>query len=215
MSDTIESLVSSGLLDKDFLDIPDCASNTTEATETTEDNDSHYEGYHCHNIRKSISQPPKFTHIPKTEHNLEDDILVVNMDYTNHNDNVSNDADQYQYYRETSYHWLFSSKSAGWWHFTQPFNDKLEQAYQSDESSIVMTIGGRKIIVDFTDMTQRCGGSSRNILRIETLKDINLRGIGSNTVSKTVVLRPPRNTSLVYYHSKLCDCGRNEHVDRT
>lgn len=119
---------------------------------------------------------------PRTYHDVHD---------TSDEDDV-NDADKYSYYREVKYHWLFGGRSnPGWWHFPQKDNDRLEHKYQKGKSETKLNINGQILIVDFNNMTQRNGDAVRNILRVETLKDIYLKGIAGESVSKETLLNPP------------------------
>lgn len=98
------------------------------------------------------------------------------------------DDDDYSYYQAVKYHWLYSSQSYGWWHFSEEDNDILEKAYQSGKPDAELTIGGNQFYFDFDKMIQRSRGrSTRNVLRVTELHDIALRGIAGTRIDKDTV----------------------------
>lgn len=103
-------------------------------------------------------------------------------------DELSNESEDYTYYQSVKYHWLYSSQSYGWWHFSQEDNDTLEQAYQSGKPNTELSIGGHQFYFDFDRMIQRSRGrSTRNVLRVPDLSDIALRGVAGTRLDKDTV----------------------------
>lgn len=97
-------------------------------------------------------------------------------------------GEDYSYYQSVKYHWLYSSQSYGWWHFSQEDNEALEKAYQSGKSETELAIGGNQFHFDFDKMIQRSRGrSTRNVLRVKELFDIALRGIAGTRIDKDTV----------------------------
>ena len=113
------------------------------------------------------------------------------------------------YFATVSYHWLYSGRAHGWYHYAQEENEALERAYRSfrdgtEGPTCQLRIGtgadrSRQFDMNFAEMTQRSGGSVRNILRVSTdvLYDIALRGVAGDTkVTKEELLGTNRATPL-------------------
>lgn len=131
---------------------------------------------------------PQFSHIDRPNNRAYSEDVIDTSD----EEEMAEPTDKYQYYREVGYHWIYSGKSGpGWWHFSQADNERLERKYQSGKDRTKLEVSGQTMIVDFNDMTQRNGPACRNILRVETLKDIYLKGIAGSAVEGGLVVRGP------------------------
>lgn len=96
--------------------------------------------------------------------------------------------DDLAYYQNVGYHWLYSSPSYGWWHFSKDDNEKLEQAYRSGQQHLTMDIGQHTFTIDFSKMLQQGGGKPRHLLRSPTLSDIVLKGVAGSRIEKRDIL---------------------------
>lgn len=94
------------------------------------------------------------------------------------------------YYRTVAYHWLYSSPSYGWWHFSKDDNDKLEKWYRSGQHMASLYICGNCYTIDFTQMTQKGNGKPRHLLRTTILGDIVLKGVAGSRILKNDILKP-------------------------
>jgi len=217
MSD-LQALIDAGLLDKDFIDIGDSA--LAEADNEAEDEDidvdleeaeeaayaynntpqhrPHVPAWTRHRQPQSASTlfnkrdtTETFEHksVPERRRYGEVDVDDV-VDTSDEEDEVTVD-DRYRYYREVIYHWLYGGRGAGWWHYSEKDNDRLERKYKSGKDRTKIEINGHTLIVDFNEMAQKSGSSSRNILRIETLKDIYLKGVNGDHITKDTILKNP------------------------
>ena len=100
------------------------------------------------------------------------------------------DVKDLSYYNNSDFFWLYSGRSQGWWLYAENENEELEKQYKSGGRSCDLIISGRSYHFNFSDMTQSSGHSSRNILRIETLKDVALRGIAGTRIEKAKLCKP-------------------------
>ena len=194
---TIKDLIDMGILDADFAEVKgvvpdDPASNPSSPVSH---NDSVWVGSREREHEHVFSHEPRFTHnnTYNRQHQSHDDIDEPEDELFSSSDEVEDE--NYSYFKQVKYHWLYSSKSAGWWHFDQKDNEKLERKYQSGRDVTKLVIGGNRFVINFSDMSQRLGSNSRNILRIETLKDIYLRGIGGAIITKDKLINDDRELS--------------------
>lgn len=98
-----------------------------------------------------------------------------------------------EYYRTVKYHWLYSSPSYGWWHFSKDDNEKLEHSYRSGKNVVNLYICNNSYNIDFSKMTQIAGGGHgrpRHILRTTSLGNIVLKGVAGSRILKEDILRP-------------------------
>lgn len=96
--------------------------------------------------------------------------------------------DDLKYYQDVKYHWLYSSPSYGWWHFTKDDNELLEAEYRKGAKQCVISVGYNSFTVDFGQMLQKGGGKPRHILRSPTLGDIVLKGVAGSRIIKRDIL---------------------------
>lgn len=94
-----------------------------------------------------------------------------------------------QYYKTVGYHWLYSSPSGGWWHYSKEDNEQLEDAYESDEDIVSLVIGNNSYACDLKDMLQvkvtdgkKSLRNVRYIKRVESLDDVELRGVAGKSL---------------------------------
>lgn len=100
-------------------------------------------------------------------------------------DDSSSDDFDMDYFRNVNYHWLYSgNRSPGWWHYPQVENDKLERKYKAGKSHTHINVGTAKMVVDFNEMTQRHKDSFRNVIRLDTLNDVFLKGVAGRALTK-------------------------------
>lgn len=191
---SIKDLIDMGILDPDFGDVKgivNVSSNHAyqeikgESEHESEPESDDYVPY-----RSSLNPPspvsdqenqPVFIHrntYNRKKFNTED----LDDDFTSSSDEV--ESDNFNYFKDVNYHWLYSSNSTGWWHFDEKHNEKLERKYLSGKDRTKLLVQDKKILINFGDMTQRLGGRLRNIIRVESVKDIYLRGIGGSPVTK-------------------------------
>jgi hypothetical protein len=79
--------------------------------------------------------------------------------------------------QSAAYHWLYSSPSYGWWHFSRNDNDYLERLYQSGQQQCSLNVGQNSYMVDFRKMQQLGQGRPRHVLRLTSLDSIVLKGV--------------------------------------
>jgi hypothetical protein len=92
------------------------------------------------------------------------------------------------YYQDIEYHWLYSSPSYGWWHFSKNDNNILEDLYRSGQRQGTLQIGHNAFTVDFAKMQQYGSGKPRHMLRTTTLGDIVLKGVAGSRIAKRDIL---------------------------
>jgi hypothetical protein len=161
---SLEQLVKMGLLDKDFLDLPKSNTEVEVVREESSDEESSDEMKVAYMPRDQTTPTPS-SRRPQAQVEPED----LNLEY----------------YQTIQYHWLYSSQSYGWWHFSVTDNDALEEEYQSNSTAASIDINGQTFNFNFTRMTQRGSGrNTRQILRVTSLTDIALRGVAGSRIEK-------------------------------
>ena len=103
-------------------------------------------------------------------------------------------SDNLEYYKTCAYHWLYSGRSHGWWHYSKNNNIALENLYRSGPGQSQLTINNKTYSLNFVEMTQRENSSARNILRVESLEHIALTGIDGSRIQKCDIInfsQPP------------------------
>ena len=193
---SLDELVNCGLLDKDFLDIQNDGLSVINEDNVNDDNVTQ--------VPTLTYNDKTFTHTPSSKRNpyitndgeetfshtprLDRKPYVSDIDDvvdTSDEEEEEVGSDKYKYYKNVKYHWLYAGRRGpGWWHYSDKANERLERKYSSGKDRTKLKIEGNQLIIDFNDMTQRSGSSSRNILRITTLKDIFLRGIKGDYITK-------------------------------
>ena len=88
------------------------------------------------------------------------------------------------YYQTVLYHWLYSSPSYGWWHFSKEDNEHLENMYRSGQKSTILEVGNNTFTINFEHMLQKGVGKPRHLLRSPTLGDIVLKGVAGSKITK-------------------------------
>lgn len=212
MSD-LEKLIQLGLLDRDFMDISDLSLVNNESnTEKLHDNDND-------DTKSYVPQQPQqpkprefrtyqtHQHTDDVEETFEHEIQPQRQAFKTHLDNIIDTSDEedhelsgdiYKYYREVQYHWLYSGLTKpGWWHYPKMDNDRLERKYKNGRAQTKIKVNGHDLIVDFNNMSQISGRSSRNILRIESLKDLYIKGIGGEPITRDQLLQLPAEENFL------------------
>lgn len=173
MNNSIDQLVAMGILDKDFLELDDASIKTG-----------------------AMAELPSPVHEPGT-------LIVEYMDRPEgpegpegpgrprrpRSRSPASIPDDIDYYSNVNYHWLYSSPSYGWWHFTKQDNEVLERLYldyklDSDNNHPTLDIGKHNYIIDFNKMTQKGMSGVRQILRVTSIVDISLKGVAKSRISK-------------------------------
>ncbi len=200
---SLEQLVKSGILDADFLALP-----TNPVTVSTIDNhdrpeaDDDYAARTLARYKASQQQPSRNEPTIQWHGRAQPKDDVDEAPVQTHNisrvapqlDDQDLDLDL-EYYKKCQYHWLYSGRAHGWWHYSKEENIALEDLYRSGSGQAQLTISGKTYAMNFMEMTQRLGGSVRNILRVDSLEHIALIGVAGSRIQKSDVvigLSPPR-----------------------
>ena len=114
-------------------------------------------------------------------------------------------SDSLEYYKTCTYHWLYSGRSHGWWHYSKNNNIALENLYRNGPGPSQLTINSKTYSINFVEMTQRENSSVRNILRVESLEHIALEGIDGSRIQKCDVInvsqQPPQYVDVAPQHN--------------
>ena len=189
---SIDQLVKSGILDPDFMALP------IEPVTVSTIDDKRTVPYEPQNelaelkarmsILKTRQQNTKLDvtwHKPAPPSPPPQPRLAPTIPHINDTANLA-DAD---YYMQTPYHWLYSGRAHGWWHYAKQENITLESKYNlGNGSNCDITINDRSYSFNFTEMTQRAGSTVRNILRVESLDHIALRGVAGSRIQKSDIV---------------------------